>query len=154
MKKLSLLVLSIIFFGCATRKSQTQIGKEEKKEAITETVSENFTNTISTEVDYTSNEITETEIIEPIDNQKSFTVNGIVYSNTKLVKSKKKLLSNDKSKIKEVVANQKKIDKKAVISTTTKTKQKETQRSNSFWWWFLLLIPFGIVYYKYKKRLN
>jgi len=157
MKKLILLI-AIITIGCGSRKSNVSKVEEKKVEAIQTVETDNSTTKTEMVTDTKTDEVTEIETIEPIDNTKPFIVDGKTYTNTKVVKAKTKRLSNSNKKEVEIVNNDKnKSETKRVESVLVK-KDKVTERTFNFWQllWLLLLIPIFLgcryLYLEAKKK--
>lgn len=144
--------------GCSSRKSTTQTDKVDLK-VETETKVKETDNTKTTTdlvIDKETNEVTEVETIEPIDNTKPSFYNGKTFTNSKITKRKSNVLSKEKNKANQVVENDKKVVKKERINTKidVKTKNKEVVKEQfnfiSLWWLYLLIAL--MIYIGYKKR--
>lgn len=157
MKKSLILLSTILLISCGTRKATTQTYKVDLK-TDTEVQTKEVDNTKTTTdvvIDKESNEVTEIETIEPIDNTKPSLYNGKTFTNSKITKRKTNVLSIEKSKVNQVIENDKKAVKKErnKVDSVTKTKNKEVVKSQfnffSLWWLYLLIIV--IIYIIYKK---
>ncbi len=159
MKKTLILLSTILLISCGSRKSTTQTEKVNlKTETQTEfKENENTKITIDTEINKETNEVTEIETIEPIDATKPSFYSGREFKNTKITKRKTNVLSKDKSKVNQVVKNDKKVVKNERVKAkaVVKTKSKQTERKTSIldYWWLLLLLLFVYVGWKKRKEL-
>ena len=144
--------------GCGSRKTTTQTDKVDLK-VETETKVKETDNTKTTTdvvIDKETNEVTEVETIEPIDNTKPSFYNGKTFTNSKITKRKSNVLSKEKNKVNQVIENDKKVVKKERINAKVdvKTKNKEVVKEQfnilSLWWLYLLII--AMLYIGYKKR--
>jgi len=154
MKKTITLLTALLLIGCGSRKSSVTKLEEKKTETIQKVETDNSIIKTETITDTKTDEVTEIETIEPIDNTKPFIVDGKSYTNTKVVKSKTKRLNTDNSKVNTNVVNDKnKSENKRTQSVVVK-KDKVTDRTMSLWWllWFLLLIPIWFGYKELKKH--
>jgi len=156
MKKL-LLLIAIITISCGSRKSQVSKVEEKKVEAIQTVEKDNSIIKTESFVDTKTDEVTEIETIEPIDNSKPFIVDGKTYTNTKVVKAKTKRLKTDKVNTNVVVNNDIKRSENKRVESKTDIKNAVRERTFNLWQllWLLLLIPIflGIRYLKNKATV-
>jgi hypothetical protein len=156
MKTKLILLSTILLISCSSRKSTTQTDKVDLKVETETKVKETDNTKTKTDVviDKETNEVTEIETIEPIDNTKPSFYNGKTFTNSKITKRKTNVLSKEKNKANQVVENDKKVVKKERVNAKVdvKTKSKQTERKTSIldYWWLLLLLV--LVYIGYKKR--
>jgi hypothetical protein len=141
MKQIFILV-SLILFGCGSRKVAIQeIKKDSLKQIETKIVTKEETN-ISIKNDIYTDEFT----ITPLDTLKDIVVNGITYKNVVLRYKKVKDNSLHIEK-KTIVKNEL---KKELTKTSVKEFKKDIDRKQNYWnYLWLLLIP--IIIYLYKK---
>jgi len=158
-KQLILLIATILVaVGCGSRKSTTKTDKVDLKVETETKVKETDNTKTKTDIviDKETNEVTEIETIEPIDNTKPSSYNGKTFTNSKITKRKTNVLSKEKNKVNQVIENDKKAVKKerinAKVEVKTKNKQTEKEQFNflSLWWLYLLII--AMIYIGYKKR--
>ena len=158
MKKSLIILSTILLISCGTRKSEVKIDKVDLK-TNTEVQTKEVDNTKTKTDVYTDTEkqeTTEIETIEPIDATKPSFYNGKTFTNSKITKRKTNVLSKDKSKVNQVIENDKKAVKKErnKVDAVTKTKNKEVVKEQfnflSLWWLYLLII--AMIYIGYKKR--
>ena len=158
-KKLILLIATILVaVGCSSRKSTTQTDKVDLKVETETKVKETDNTKTKTDIviNKETNEVTEVETIEPIDNTKPSLYNGKTFTNSKITKRKTNVLSKEKNKVNQVVENDKKVVKKervnAKVDIKTKNKATEKEQFNflSIWWLYLLIAL--MIYIGYKKR--
>ncbi len=145
MKTKLILLSTILLISCGTRKSTSQTDKVDLK-TDTEIQTKEFDNTKTTTdvvINKETNEVTEIETIEPIDNTKPSFYNGKEFKNSKITKRKTNVLSKEKNKVNQVVENDKKAVKKervkAKANVKTKTKEVVSDKGN-FWNWIILII--------------
>ena len=158
MKKSLILLSIILLISCGSRKSTTQTDKVDLKVETETKVKETDNTKTKTDIviDKETNEVTEVETIEPIDNTKPSLYNGKTFTNSKITKRKTNVLSKEKNKVNQVVENDKKVVKKervnAKVDIKTKNKATEKEQFNflSPWWLYLLII--AMIYLGYKKR--
>ena len=148
MKKISLILISVLMISCGSRKvnnSSTTVGVI-KTEVTKDTI---IVKKETTEEVVDTSEIFEI-IYEPIDSSKSFFIDGKEYKNIKYTKRKtKKGVSTSKSD--KSVSNQGKITKSGE-KITIKDNKKQTNRENySYYWIILVLIVFIITYLIYRN---
>jgi hypothetical protein len=141
MKQIFILV-SLILFGCGSRKVAIQeIKKDSLSQINTKIVTKEETN-ISIKNDIYTDEFT----ITPLDTCKDIVVNGITYKNVVLRYKKVKDNSLHIEK-KTIVKNEL---KKELTKTSVKEFKKDIDRKQNYWnYLWLLLIP--IIYYLYKR---
>jgi hypothetical protein len=141
MKQIFILV-SLILFGCGSRKVVIQeIKKDSLKQIETKIVTKEETN-ISIKNDIYTDEFT----ITPLDTLKDIVVNGITYKNVVLRYKKVKDNSLHIEK-KTIVKNEL---KKELTKTSVKSFKKDIDKKANYWnYLWLLLIP--VVYYLYKR---
>jgi hypothetical protein len=141
MKQIYILV-SLVLFGCSSRKVAIQeIKKDSLKQIETKIVTKEETN-ISIKNDIYTDEFT----ITPLDTLKDIVVNGITYKNVVLRYKKVKDNSLHIEK-KTIVKNEL---KKELTKTSVKEFKKDIDRKQNYWnYLWLLLIP--IIIYLYKK---
>lgn len=141
MKQIFILV-SLILFGCGSRKVAIQETKKDSlKQIETKIVTKEETN-ISIKNDIYTDEFT----ITPLDTCKDIVVNGITYKNVVLRYKKVKDNSLHIEK-KTIVKNE---VKKELIKTSVKEFKKDIDRKQNYWnYLWLLLIP--VCYYLYKR---
>lgn len=155
MKKITLLLATIILTSCGARKSEVK-----KEDTKTEIKTEEVTKIDAvTETTVTDNTITDTQEwnIEPVDNNKPIEVtkpdgSKITIYNGRIQSKTKKEVADKKEITKEVVQAVK--ETKADVKQETSSKEKNTDRKayNGWMWWLLLLIPLAIVArYIYKR---
>jgi len=141
MKQIFILV-SLILFGCGSRKVVIQeVKKDSLKQIETKIVTKEETN-ISIKNDIYTDEFT----ITPLDTLKDIVVNGIPYKNVVLRYKKVKDNSLHIEK-KTIVKNEL---KKELTKTSVKEFKKDIDRKQNYWnYLWLLLIP--LIIYLYKK---
>jgi len=144
--------------SCSSRKSTMQTDKVDLKTETQTEVKETDNTKTKTDIviDKETNEVTEIETIEPIDNTKPSSYNGKTFTNSKITKRKTNVLSKEKNKVNQVIENDKKVVKKernkvdAVVKTKNKEVVKEQFNFLSLWWLYLLIAL--MIYIGYKKR--
>lgn len=156
MKKIFLVLISMILLSCGARKTQTSISETKKDSTSTLVVTQDTKLTKNTEDTTTVKyNVSEEEIcITPVDTSKAIIVNGKSYKNANLTIRKKKdnTLYQSSKKVSEIHSNKVRYDSTTEVKTSEKKKDKATKRDSISWLWLLLLIPIaGVVYYLYRK---
>lgn len=169
MKKLNIILITIVFISCGSRKTTSEKSKEEtKKEIIDNSIKQTTTNTnvketTTVKVDDKNETVTEETILEPSDNtNESYVIEKdgtkTVLKNTKKTVRKMTKKNNIQTSSNIDVQEVKKEDlkeEKAVVGTEVskkEIKQKETDRKALPWYyWLIFLIIIAFIYYGLKK---
>lgn len=156
--KIITLLTMLTLASCSSRKSTMQTDKVDLKTETQTEVKETDNTKTKTDIviDKETNEVTEIETIEPIDNTKPSSYNGKTFTNSKITKRKTNVLRKEKNKVNQVIENDKKLVKKERVNAKVdvKTKNKEVVKEQfnflSLWWLYLLIAL--MIYIGYKKR--
>lgn len=149
-KHLILILLSILFVSCATRKTDvSKVDSVVKTDSTSVTKKETVT-TQNNHVIVTTN-TDELEIV-PIDTSKCIEVDGKKYRNVKLryKKTKKVLVDTTKIKVSEKVLIKANVKKAASVKALKKNIYKKANYS-IYTWLILILLFFLVGFYAYKK---
>jgi hypothetical protein len=150
MKKTLITLSALLLIGCGSRKVETS--KETVKEEVTQTVkTEMKTDTNETVKVIDTSETTEIEFI-PIDNNRP-----IIYGTTKVynakirhVKRKNGITTVSDKKVAQIKRN----DLKTVGKREVKVKDKVSERESFNYWWLILVLGISYLAYRYLRRTN
>ena len=149
MRKLTSIIVVLLFLSCGTRKvsttktSETTQTETTQKAVITETTKDKSNTNIVAESD-------ELEIT-PIDNNKPITINGKSYFNARIKAKKSKVNTNTLNDI--TTAKNAVIEVKAKENTVKKTKAKDSKKEDYSILYLMgiaIVLIAGYLYFKFK----
>jgi len=144
MKYIFILLFSILFISCGTRKVAIQ---EIKKDSISSIVSNIVTNEL-TNSETKNNIITDEFIITPLDSCKDIMVNGITYKNVVLrhINTKDNSL-HTKQKIVSKIE-----DKQQIVKTSSKENKKDIERKQNNFLYFIPILILLLIYFIWRNK--
>ena len=144
MKHIIILLFSILFISCGTRKVAIQEIKKDSSSQISTKIETNELTNLSSK----NNIIVDEFIITPLDSCKDIVVNGVTYKNVVL----RHINTKDNSLHVEQKIVSKIEDKQQIVKTSSKENKKDIERKSFPYW--LLLIPIALyLIYKYLSFL-
>lgn len=150
-KVLYILVSSLLFVSCATRKVDTQINKKDStavtsSKEVTQTKTDSIAQTVTID-----NTVTDEIEIKPLDSTKQLIVNGKTYFNAVLrYKKQSNDIRTDKT-VKVAKNERKEVKKNSNLKVTSKDKVKKTKAVKFPLWWIIILVLLGGNYYVYRR---
>jgi len=142
MKQIIILLFSILFISCGSRKV---IIEETKKDSLKQIETKIVTKE-DVKIAIKNNILSEEVIITPFDNCKDIVVNGITYKNVVLRYKKVKDMSLH---IEKKIASKNELKKELTKTSVKEFKKDIDKKANYFVYLWLLLIP--IIIYLFKK---
>jgi len=144
MKQIIILLFSILFISCGTRKVAIQ---EIKKDSISSIVSNIVTNEL-TNSETKNNIIVDEFIITPLDSCKDIVVNGVTYKNVVLrYKNTKDNSLRTEQKIVSKIE-----DKQQIVKTSSKENKKDIERKQNNFLYFIPILILLLIYFIWRNK--
>ena len=144
MKQIIILLFSILFISCGTRKVAIQ---EIKKDSISSIVSNIVTNEL-TNMSSKNNIIVDEFIITPLDSCKDIVVNGITYKNVVLrYKNTKDNSLHTEQKIVSKIE-----DKQQIVKTSSKENKKDIEKKQNNFLYFIPILILLLIYFIWRNK--
>jgi hypothetical protein len=144
MKYIFILLFSILFISCGTRKVAIQ---EIKKDSLSQISTKIVTNEL-TNMSSKNNIIVDEFIITPLDSCKDIVVNGITYKNVVLrhINTKDNSLHTEQKIVSKIE------DKQHIVKTSLKENKKDIERKQNNFLYFIPILILLLIYFIWRNK--
>jgi len=144
MKQITILLFSILFISCGTRKVAIQ---EIKKDSLSQISTKIVTNEL-TNMSSKNNIIVDEFIITPLDSCNDIVVNGVTYKNVVL----RHINTKDNSLRTEQKIMSKIEDKQQIVKTSSKENKKDIERKQNNFLYFIPILILLLIYFIWRNK--